>query len=720
MLEYNVFWRVATFENRILFVFLQKKSVQKFYTITHDVLFFQCNDMLSRRINIAILIILVLIKTGWAQEKVQSVEPVIYDEKYKVDLLFKSAEQNMLSNPSEAYDDIEQALEMSINSRDEKGEANSYYILGKINHEQRQYYLAVQNFQKAIGLFRKLNNNDRLYQSYLKIADAYKANEQYNEALHYYNLFVHNDSIWDSREGFSRDSTKDDIHSSKSSILKVKKEKNGDILRAKQEIADIYYVQNQLSQSTQEYEKVLHEHKKMNNKSGVITTMNRLADISVDMDQPEEALKLYRESQQQAIDMGDDQAVSESYRNISNVYRQKGEVDNELRMRKESLDYNKNTGNIQGQSLDNYEIGNVLISQNKPDNAIEYLEESLNQSEGIENINQKGKVLKSLSKAYDKMGDYTKAYDVYRKYAATIDTINKRKERELLAYLEQTTTLSKKQQQIDFLEKDADINEKKLEIFRQEEKIQKIVVYALLAMVVLSLLTSILIYRSSMQKKRANQLLALRSLQSQMNPHFIFNALNSVNSFISINDERSANKFLTDFAKLMRLVMDNSRHEFVGIIDEINTLDLYLKLEHLRFQDKFDCEFTVEESLKKETAKIPPMLIQPYIENAIWHGLRYKKEKGTLKVEMKKSDQNLKVIIEDNGIGRNKSMELKTKHQKVNKSTALKNIKYRLQILKDVYKIKIMIQTNDLCDLEETGTKVEMLIPFLNGIHITE
>jgi len=129
-------------------------------------------------------------------------------------------------------------------------------------------------------------------------------------------------------------------------------------------------------------------------------------------------------------------------------------------------------------------------------------------------------------------------------------------------------------------------------------------------------------------------------LRSQMNPHFIFNALNSVNSFISKNDERSANKYLSDFSKLMRMVMENSQQDFVSLNAEINILELYLGLEHFRFSEKFDFTFDVDSEIDKDAFEIPPMLIQPYIENAVWHGLRYKEQKGKLSIAIQLIENN--------------------------------------------------------------------------------
>src|SRR5690606_27848717 len=146
--------------------------------------------------------------------------------------------------------------------------------------------------------------------------------------------------------------------------------------------------------------------------------------------------------------------------------------------------------------------------------------------------------------------------------------------------------LSLKQKKIDLLEKD-------MFLLKEEKRYSQTLVAFLSIGLVLVFGSSWVIYNSSRKRRIANQVLALKSLRSQMNPHFIFNALNSVNNYISKNDERSANKYLSDFSRLMRTVMENSQHEFISLSTELNILQLYLSLEHSRFREKFDYELIV-------------------------------------------------------------------------------------------------------------------------------
>jgi LytS/YehU family sensor histidine kinase len=238
------------------------------------------------------------------------------------------------------------------------------------------------------------------------------------------------------------------------------------------------------------------------------------------------------------------------------------------------------------------------------------------------------------------------------------------------------------------------------------------IIYGLIFIILIVATASYFSYKNAVASKIANQLLALKSLRSQMNPHFIFNALNSVNHFIAQQDERTANKFLSEFSQLMRLVLENSQEDFIPLNKEQEILALYLKLEHYRFRDKFDYTIDIDEGINTELIQVPPMLIQPYIENAVWHGLRYKESKGNLVLRIKQQPDNLVVEIQDDGIGRKKSAELKTANQKKHNSTGLRNIQERLKILNRVYKANYKVQIDDLP--EGKGTIVRVFLPVHN------
>ena len=176
-----------------------------------------------------------------------------------------------------------------------------------------------------------------------------------------------------------------------------------------------------------------------------------------------------------------------------------------------------------------------------------------------------------------------------------------------------------------------------------------------------------------------------------MNPHFIFNALNSIQKFIIENDVNSSTKYLTKFARLMRLVLDNSQHHFVLLQNEIDAIELYLELESLRFKNKFNFQIIMENEINALTTKIPGFLIQPYVENSILHGLMHKKNEGSLIISLRQDNSWLRCIIHDNGIGREKSIKINLKKKQQHNSLGSKITETRIEILNSIYKKEMSV-----------------------------
>jgi ligand-binding sensor domain-containing protein len=227
-----------------------------------------------------------------------------------------------------------------------------------------------------------------------------------------------------------------------------------------------------------------------------------------------------------------------------------------------------------------------------------------------------------------------------------------------------------------------------------------------------------LLKKQVLEKAEVNRKIAdlkLMALRAQMNPHFIFNSINSIQLFILKNDTDSAHKHLSRFSKLIRHVLENSKHEYITIVEEIRTLELYIELERLRFSSKFDFKIIVNDEINIENVLISPLLIQPYVENAIWHGLMHLKQRpGELTITLEKSNSLLKISIEDNGIGRKNSMAFK--RDRTHKSVGLSINKERVEIMNSLHhNSALTVQFIDKKDDqgEPLGTRVEIFLPFL-------
>jgi hypothetical protein len=219
--------------------------------------------------------------------------------------------------------------------------------------------------------------------------------------------------------------------------------------------------------------------------------------------------------------------------------------------------------------------------------------------------------------------------------------------------------------------------------------------FVLIGSVVILFALLLLIAKALLSIRKRNKQIALQSLRREMNPHFIFNSLNSVNQFIANNNEREANKYLSSYSNLMRNIMENSNKDYVTLSVEIDQLKKYLELEKLRFSDKFDYQLEIDPDLNVDTVMVPNMIIQPNLENAIWHGLRYKESKGLLKVKFHKHGNKTAVTIDDNGIGLTESKKIKTKNQKLHESLGLKNVEERIRLLNDIYRSGIRFELKE-------------------------
>lgn len=239
------------------------------------------------------------------------------------------------------------------------------------------------------------------------------------------------------------------------------------------------------------------------------------------------------------------------------------------------------------------------------------------------------------------------------------------------------------------------------------------------------------IRREEMLKTEFNRRLSkveMSALRAQMNPHFVFNCLNSINRFILVNEPEAASEYLTKFSRLIRLILDNSRTETVPLNKELDALRLYIEMEAMRFEGRFDYEIDIDPNLQTEHLEVPPLLIQPFVENAIWHGLMHREECGQLAIRIGETQDaeegitemanqkgragGLKIQIEDNGIGRARAQELKSKSAQTHKSQGMQLTEERLTMIRTLYGVQADIFVEDLFTPNgiAAGTRVTILI----------
>ncbi|MFC4267539.1 histidine kinase [Polaribacter marinivivus] len=599
------------------------------------------------------------------------------------------------------------------------------------NLDSANYYKK-NDIEKSVSFIEKaLSNNQnkrRNAKTYKTLADIYFYWKQFDLAEYNYKLSNQINEEIDTKIAIAKTQfllkkykeSKENYTSLKNSKLSNYQE-----IQVFEGLGDVNFAQKNLVTARTNYQDAL-QIAKDNLVTPKITDLNsKIADVYAAQGKISEAENLFKKSINLAEKESPVRALKEEEK-VADFYNANQRFDDEIQLRKKSLQkaqlnsshrkISKEEDSITSQKI-NYKIGNAYIQKEDYKQALPYLEKSKEDAKRNKDIVVAKDATRKISETFATLGDEVNALKNYKEYVALVDSLYIRKEQEIQQVKRFSKRIADNQNRITSLEKDKELAESKISLAYIDQKLseesnrkQRILIYSLFGGLLLISLLAYFMFRTNKQQKLANNLLALKSMRSQMNPHFIFNALNSVNSFIAVNDERSANRYLSEFSVLMRSVLENSDEDFIPLTKEVELLELYVKLEHNRFKDKFDYQIMVDENISLDQFSIPPMLLQPYIENAIWHGLRYKKEKGNLEISITKKDsETVSIVIIDDGIGRKKSQELKTKNQLKQKSKGMSTIKNRIAILNSMYKERISVKVTNALENGE-GTKVELLL----------
>ncbi|WP_250435141.1 histidine kinase [Hanstruepera flava] len=617
------------------------------------------------------------------QERIRvEVRPYRYSNRAKVndepDIAFNSLiDSALVYKKTDLEKSIQFVTDALAESRSGKENAEVYETLGDIYLHWNQYDIAVTNYRISL---QSVNSND----VQLKLGHAYALNKNYQESISVY-----------------KNIPKDGLSNWQKVVLH-------------EGLGDTNYSIKEFDKALDNYKKGLDIATEHLIKPKVTDLNSKIAQTYDAQGEQDAAEGFYESSLNLASQENEKRALEEKVK-VADFKNKKSDFTDEIELRKEAI---KDIKDIELDSVigiesaltvqkQNYKIGNAYYLKKDYDNAITYLEKSIEEANTKNDLVVEKDAKRKLSEVYSSAGDYNKALETYKEYTELVEALYVKKEQEIVRAAKLSRDISNQQNRITSLETDRQLSQSKYQLTTERNKRQQLVIYSLIGGLILLLVTAYFMYKYIKQQRLANNLLALKSLRSQMNPHFIFNALNSVNSFIASSDERTANKYLSDFSFLMRAVLENSEEDFIPLEKELELLQLYTKLEHFRFQDKFDYHITVNEDVNVSAYQIPPMLLQPYIENAVWHGLRYKTEKGKLEITVaKKSASEITITIIDDGIGRARSKASKTDNQKKHNSKGMSNIKKRVSILNNMHKDKVDVFIEDYQTEGDTGTQV--------------
>ena len=489
---------------------------------------------------------------------------------------------------------------------------------------------------------------------------------------------------------------------------------------------------------------------------GIALTLNRIGLLNLKFARYDEAIAYMNQSLNLFVLFNDTQHIDMIYNNLGTVYSDQHKSDSAILFFKKSLKLRKqfarpywlayqyfNIGESYG-DLENYDsatvylnkaeytflhkskkkkippmvllgIGELHMNKGNRELGFDYLERGLAKS--IE-WQQKALILegrKLLAKRYYQNKQFQKAYemhDEWQQLKAQLDSTNR------------ATRIAEMEDKFQTAQKEKEIAQLSTEKLKAEKRAQfaNILIVAFFILVTLIALAIWWIYQRNKNRQKIKEAdlnarlseVKLQALKSQMNPHFVFNCINTTQHFVMHSQQVEAYEYLSKFARLLRMVLENSDATFIPLEDEIEQIRLYLELESIRFNNHFNFTIELDEPLQNGVYLIPGMMLQPLIENAVLHGLVNRTEPGgKLTITFSLVSDCIKCIITDNGIGRDAAMKIKANKAIHYQSKALPNIQSRIQILQEEMQHELALNITDLYENDKAaGTRVSILFPF--------
>ncbi len=522
---------------------------------------------------------------------------------------------------------------------------------------------AIGYYNDAARYFKKAGNKTELSEVYRKVGKLNEAKKNFKEAYKNYN------------DASSNTISFTDSTLNQNDAVRVQNYNNPAAQLAKAE-ENLFILQENENTGKEE----------------LAQTYIQVAALNNEMKKPQEAI----ENLNKALDVVEDGDLANKkniVNTLSEIYYENNNVGMALQIQKNLIWEAEKAGDIGAKIQQQRSLSDIYFKSGESKKGIDLLEQSYNLAIENSNLIEARRSLEMLVSRYEQIKDGRRIIPLYKSFISKLDTLIKSDSSIVDVKLFQIS-----EQRIARLEKERHLKD---ELITRTKNFN----FMLLGSVIVLFVLFFLIVKAWYSIKKRNKRIALQSLRREMNPHFIFNSLNSVNQFIASNNELEANKFLSSYSNLMRAIMENSNKDFISLSMELDLIKRYLELEKLRFADKFDYQIVVDEKIDTDFEKVPNMIIQPLVENSIWHGLRYKATKGKLLVKIEKSGGDLIVEIDDDGIGMRKSQELKTQNQKLHQSLGMKNVNERVALLNDLYKTKIRLQITDKQE-PESGVKI--------------
>ena len=635
----------------------------------------------------------------------------------KADALNRLAQQTLLFSTTRAVPIVKAALRLTNEIHYQKGEADALENLALLIFKRGDFRKAIQLMNSAARIY-KLNKNYEAHINCLILEASYyefindkgKILDTYLEALNASKEIGRLDLVSKSESYLGRHFMKTgDKTNARAYIGKARMNS----IKSKNKVASWYamYATALYNGSQKQYRKAINDATialrtipSANENQSRMSVLSSIGDFYLESKKHDSAFLYYNKAIKQCEILNDAGAMATLFTRKAHIFQLEQKLDSALAFQHFALKLRQLQGNITltGSSLTN--IGILYALMHDYPTALNYYDQGLAIAKQTGYLNYIQFNYKRLYDLYLSEGNYKKAIDYNLLLSAINDSILHNETRMKFSRIQSRFDDEQKQKAIEFLTKENDIQKLKINQTR-------FMIYILGALLILLIAIGVLLNIQAKLNARHRQMESEQKLlRSQMNPNFIFNALVSIQSFIYNNESDKAAKYLTRFARLIRLVLSNSREEFVTLRREIDMLENYLSLQKMRFENKFEYALIVDPLLDPEFIKIPPMLAQPFLDNAIELGIFGMNQPGFIELSILENDHNIIFQVFDNG---NMRQNNQVKSENIHKSDALQITKERIKHLNHKHASKItfsIIQLKDKND-QVSGTIASLVIP---------
>jgi tetratricopeptide (TPR) repeat protein len=619
----------------------------------------------------------------------------------QVKLLSKLARVLTPFNPDEALNYANKAMDLAKKANWTTGIGLAHMNKATIYVTITDYAAGLENANKAYEIFKSLNWKSAMANALVEISNGYENLGNYSKAIE------HNFDALSIYEEAGMDK---------------------DVANVSTNIGNGYYWLLEYSKAIENYKRALQLYKKIGNKLGTATALDNIALVYSEEGEYKKANEYNLQAIKLFEEINDPPELAITYSIRGSILQKQKDFTAALEYHNKAMAINQRF-DIKGNLVTNYEsIGDMYLSIAKNETvkslpasfkisktaliqkARFYFTKALQLSKQTNRLILMMQETALLSETEALAGNNKAALAWYKESTQYKDSIFNDENKKKIAALENQRLAEVKDKEIQLLNKDKALQASEIER-------QMLIKNIIIAAVVVAAIFTFFLTRSFIRRRKVmfdKQVLQteMKALRAQMNPHFIFNSLHSINRYIMENDKVNASEYLSKFARLMRLVLENSREQEVPLENDLAALELYMQLESLRFENRFQYKIEIDPGIDKENTLIPPLMLQPFAENAIVHGVK-DKEDGLIKINIHSENDNMiRCVVEDNGKGRGAPPVTEESNRK-RKSLGMKITQERLNIINQLKKAKAVVHIFDLKDAENKpgGLRIELLLP---------